>query len=179
MGWKEMYWIITKTLGSCRLYYFSLDEGYPTFMCTTRSVNRSAAAARFLLNSIEKWWRESNILTSSAAVYILPNIIYLKTIKYLKIGLRQIYSEKLLNNLFIYSLYVFLKSAHFKRKNTEDKYSKFVRTHAPIDPTVPSTHPVVRTWTLLDWPPFPLLSAYVLYGRSLRSKTIAINQIFK
>ena len=91
IGWKEMYWIIIKTLGSCRLYHFSLDEGYPTFTCTTRSVNRSVAAARFLLNSIEKWCRKYNILTSSAAVYTLPNIIYLKNIKYLKIGLRQMY----------------------------------------------------------------------------------------
>ena len=45
--WKEMYWIIITTLGSCRLYYFSLDEGYPTFMYTTLSVNRSVAAGQF------------------------------------------------------------------------------------------------------------------------------------
>ena len=58
-------------------------------------INKSVAAARFFINSIEKWCRESNILTSSAAFYKMPNIIYLKTIKYLKIRLRQMYQMNL------------------------------------------------------------------------------------
>ena len=83
--WNSVYMIIT-------LHFWSLY--------LTQSIY--IAALQFLINWNEKWCNNSNILamdqelvlenSSSAAVYMLPNIIiYLKAIKYLNIRLRQIY----------------------------------------------------------------------------------------
>ena len=83
---------------SCRLYYFSLHDDYSLFLYTMQSVY--IAVLPFLINWNEKQCSESNIMTidhetssssSDAVNLLLHTIIYLKTIKYLNIRLRQIH----------------------------------------------------------------------------------------
>ena len=78
---------------------FSLHDDYPTFLYTAQfiyiatSVAENQCSKFNILTMVHKLFFENS---SSAAVNTLPNtIIYLKTVKYLNVRLRQIYQTNL------------------------------------------------------------------------------------